>query len=320
MTSTKLLRAPSSYPHDCLCTIGNFDGIHQGHRAVLQQLEQCCRSQGKRSVVISFSPHPAKVLRAGDGPLTITPLRTTLHLLSELGIDLLYLVRFSQQLAELSPREFLDRVVEQHLACSGLLIGPDLRIGKDRAGTPEVIREIVLEKGWWCEQAEVFVGEDGEKTSSRTIRELLLRGDVAAARVLLGRPYEIWGKIVAGDARGRTLGFPTANIHLKESLPLRKGVYIAEAHFSERANSPKYRTVVNVGCRPTFAGESKLSVEAHLFGSKECPDGPISEDCYGERLRLRIHQFLREEQQFPSVKELVSQIKADISDAKDFFS
>ncbi|MCB0329736.1 MAG: riboflavin biosynthesis protein RibF [Bdellovibrionales bacterium] len=315
--STSLLRFPSVVPvlngsqnpaaSGTVCTIGNFDGLHRGHLKLLGRVREVARERNLSSAVLSFYPHPLQVLRPEIAPKTISPLRESLRILGEERIDLFYLIRFTRELAEWPPERFLTEILSEKLRCSFLVIGPDAHIGKDRAGTPEVLSALSERMGWGFEVASLLAGRDGKKIGSRQIRDLLLDGEVETAAELLGRDFVIEGYVRHGDGRGRTIGVPTANVHQADPPPLKKGVYAAMAVLPPEVQ--RIPAVVNVGERPTFGGEG-LRVEAHLLDGNDW-------DLYGRYMRLELKRFLRPEKKFSGVEELVHQIKADIVQARE---
>lgn len=310
---TRLFRYPSTLDlqesRGTVCTVGSFDGVHRGHAALLRQLVDQAESKSLQSAVVSFYPHPLEVLKKGFQLHYISSLRTNLSLLDELGVDILYLVRFTEMISSLNPSEFIDKILHEKLHCEGLHIGPDLRIGKDRAGTPEVVQEECRTRGWHFSIGELTTDSNGGKIGSRSIRELLREGKLSEANSLLGHQLEISGRVVHGDGRGRTIGFPTANLHLSRKLPMKPGVYAAIAH-SKDFHLP---AVVNVGVRPTVSDDKTLTVEAHLLSDKPVP-------CYGERLTLQFSEFIRAEEKFDSFEALKAQIAKDVHRAKELLS
>ncbi len=298
---TRLCRYPTVLDVETVCTVGNFDGVHLGH----QHLIKTMREVKLPTAIVSFYPHPVEVLRPDMKISPITSLRTELEVLTSLGVDYLYLVHFTKKLSQLSPSEFLDEILSQKLHCKHLVVGPDLRIGKDRAGTPEVLAEESKRRDWGFKVVEPFslAGKD-QKLGSRDIRIELEKGDVKKAGELLGRPFGLEGRVVHGDKRGRGIGFPTANLHIPYSFSLAKGVYAGIAE----VKGERFSAAVNIGVRPTFGGGA-LKVEAHFIGIKDF-------DCYGERCKLRFMERIREEKAFPSVDELKKQITLDLKEAE----
>jgi riboflavin kinase / FMN adenylyltransferase len=294
----------------CVLTVGNFDGVHLGHRALIAAVIERGRALGRPTIVYTFDPHPRRVLFP-DQPIPL--LMTWEQLVAELetcGID--YLVRepFTAAFAALSPEEFLRDVIAERLAPREVFVGRDFHFGKGRAGSGEMLvaRGPVL--GIRVELlTQVRAG--GKDVSSTRIRQALERGDVGEARLCLGRPYAIWGEVVLGERRGRTLGFPTANLAPENEILPANGVYATRARlFAPGARRPEAKSlaaVTNIGTRPTFA-PGQVSVETHLLD--------FEGDLYGKRLELAFHARLRDERKFSGPQELARQIASDAEDAR----
>lgn len=309
---TELRRFPAAIADPVVATLGNFDGLHLGHQAILKHVRKIAdeRSFAKpmRTALVSFYPHPAVILGRVESIPEITPLRSKLAQLQELGIDILYLVHFTKALSFLSAKSFVDNVLCGKINVKHLAVGPDAKIGRKGEGDTEAIMRLMAAKG---AQVEIVpaIQSLGKKIGSRAIREFLLKGDCEAAAQHLGRPYEIRGRVIDGEKRGRTIGFPTANIcyHRTQLLPA-SGVYLTNA-FVQGKN---YSSVTNIGIRPTF-GISKISVETHLLDYQ----GP---EFYKERLVLQVRKKIRNEKKFDNNEDLIGQIKNDIQVAREYFS
>lgn len=292
------------------CTIGNFDGVHVGHRALLQELVSLARSRGQTPAVVSFYPHPLTIIRPGHTPEKITSLRQQTRLLEQLGVEILYLVHFTEEVANLSPTQFFERVLLKKLECKSLLVGADFHIGKDRTGDTAVLDRLCKTHSINFHISSLVTCDAQEKIGSREIRRVMKEGNMQLVQSFLGRPLAIEGKVVRGDGRGRTIGFPTANIHVRFPIPLRRGVYAARVSSNDFQNIP---AVLNIGIRPTFSRHSaeseRVSIEAHLLGDTTL-------NLYNKRLTLELLGFIRDEKTFASVEELKRQIKADIHEAQ----
>ncbi|MCB0319501.1 MAG: riboflavin biosynthesis protein RibF [Bdellovibrionales bacterium] len=290
--------------------MGNFDGVHTGHRSVLSGVRERSVALRAVSVVVSFYPHPAAVIYPDREIALLTSLRRKLAILRELGIDYLYLIHFNSAVRELAPDEFLDRVLSERLQCSSLVIGPDLCIGKGRAGTPAVLEQLAKERSWDFHCFAPIKGKSEEKVSSRLIRPLLSDGKIEEANTLLGAPYTIVGRVVHGTKIGRSIGSPTANLHIKDLLPIPHGVYAVTATIGDRSHSG----VMNYGIRPTFSsgkkGEPRPQPEVHFLDGK-------TKECYGEICSIAVYGFIRREIHFDSVELLKEQIQLDIVEAKE---
>jgi riboflavin kinase/FMN adenylyltransferase len=280
--------------------IGNFDGLHRGHQALLERARSLAAALRVRVGVVTFEPHPVKVLASRMAPLLILRRDEKEAGLRALGVDVIHAVPFDLQTAALSPERFIHDVLLRRLHVVGVVVGEGFRFGHRAAGTIDDLRAVFGERA----AAVPVVKEGGLVCSSTKIRELVLAGNVESAGVLLGRPYFVEGVVVRGDGRGRTIGVPTANVESGRELLPRVGVYATWAVLDD---GRVCGAVTNVGLRPTFAGEG-VRVEAHVFD--------LEEDLYGRRLRLDFVARLRDERRFAGVDELVAQIRQDSADAR----
>lgn len=281
-------------------TIGAFDGVHLGHQKIIQQLTAGAHAVGAPAVVITFHPHPLRVLRGGSGPWYLTTPEQRAELLGDLGVDWVITHAFDQTVASLPGREFLS-IIHAQLGISQLWVGYDFAMGYGRDTDVDTLRALSLELGFTLQVAQAVTLDEGV-VSSRRIRALLAEGDVAGAARLLDRPYTVDGLVVPGDRRGRQIGVPTANLQVWEEQVLPgAGVYACYAEVDGKV----YGAASNVGVRPTFdGGSAKIHVEAHLLDY----DG----DLYGRRVTLAFFDRLRGEQRFSGIEALVSQIRLDI--------
>lgn len=296
----KLLRGfddAAGYRGGCLA-IGNFDGVHRGHQQMFAALARLASERNVPSVVLTFEPHPIDILRPQQAPPRITTSEHKAELIEQCGIDFLLMYQTDLRLLNLSPQDFFDAVVLGEIAASGVVEGPNFFFGRNRAGNIKVLESL-------CAQAEltldvvppIYVGT--QMVSSSVIRQLLLDGDFDQANDLLGHRYCVRGTVTEGEARGRTLGFPTANItHIPTVLP-RDGVYAGVVNHAGRA----WPTAINLGPNPTFK-ERRRKFEAHLIGF----DG----DLYGQELEVELIRRLRDTQPFPNVEALKAQLQQDV--------
>ncbi|GLX68530.1 bifunctional riboflavin kinase/FAD synthetase [Paenibacillus glycanilyticus] len=287
--------------------IGHFDGVHRGHQNVIRQAVQIAKQSGALSAVMTFLPHPKEVLGQGDQYFScLTPPGEKQALFAELGVDIMIVVKFDLTFAAISPQQFVDEVLRP-LHAEHVVVGFDFTFGSKGQGNPEMMRTM----GSPDIKVDIVdpLYENGEKVSSTYIRSALEKGDIALATTLLGRPYELDGIVVHGDARGRTIGFPTANVGLsKPFITPCLGVFAIKAKVAGKT----YSGVLNHGMKPTFNKEEIRPVlEAHLFD--------FHQDIYGEPISLEFHSFIRPEKKFGSVHELIEQIGADAKQAKQFF-
>ncbi|MBX7139093.1 MAG: riboflavin biosynthesis protein RibF [Oligoflexia bacterium] len=301
----KLFRSPTKPEQcraGCVATLGVFDGLHLGHRRLIETLVARARQHGLPAALLSFYPHPAAILRSTPLP-RITSLRQNCAILSDWGIDLLYLVRFSPALSKLSAHDFVQYFLIDSLRVKQLIVGADAAFGHNREGDVAFLKRELAGKGASVEVVD-FVADGGKKIGSRVIRERLERGEVEQAAELLGRPFSLDGRVVKGDGRGKQLGFPTANLNCPGQLIPAPGVYAGMV----RGRGGVERAVINIGMRPTFGG-SRLVVEPHLYDYRGV-------DFYGDRISLTIQHRLRAERKFNSVEELKQQITQDIQAAR----
>ncbi len=264
--------------------IGTFDGVHRGHRAAIE----AALAVGPRSTVVTFDPHPRRVL--GYDVELVTTLERRIELIEEIGPDELLVLEFTPELSRLEPEEFVHEVLEP-LGAQVVVASEGFRFGKARRGDIELLRDLGL---------DVRLVEPVEGVSSTRIRELLRQGDVVGAAALLGRPHEVEGVVVTGDQRGGTLGFPTANISVEPGL-------LVPAHGIYAGSALGHRAAASIGVNPHYGG-SERRIEAFLLD--------FEGDIYGERLRLELWERLRDERAFASEQELVEQISADVEAAQ----
>jgi riboflavin kinase/FMN adenylyltransferase len=292
-------------------TIGNFDGIHRGHQALLVELEQFAEAQGMQSAILTFDPHPLSVLRPEQPLQLLTTPRERLHLAAPLGIDLGIVHPFSRAVATQEPAEFMAQLVKA-LHVAALVVGPDFALGRNRSGNLDVLAALGRQLGYTIQIIEPVDWED-QPVRSSAIRTLLTEGNVAAAATLLGRPYHATGVVVHGDQRGRQIGIPTANLRVDaDKLWPADGVYATRTYVHGRPGVCRFNSVTNLGMRPTVGG-TEHRFETHLL---DFPEAGASDDLYGQTLTVEFVARLRGEQKFNNFAELVAQIHADIAQAR----
>jgi len=283
----------------CALTIGNFDGVHRGHRALIDRVRAKARELGVNACVLTFEPHPREFFAAGHAPARLTRLRDKLELMEAAGIERVHVARFDARFAALSAERFIDDVLVRGLGTRWLLVGRDFRFGAGRAGDFSILQN----KGFDLE-AMPDVQVAGERVSSSAIRAALAAGNFALAERLLGHPYTLSGRVAHGAKLGRKLGFPTANIVLRRAPPL-LGIYVVDAG--------KYGPgVASVGRRPTVNPVATPLLEVHLFGRED--------DLYGEHLKVRFLEKLRDERRFDGLEALKEAIADDAAQARKFFA
>lgn len=290
----------------CVATIGNFDGVHRGHQAILARLRERAAELGLPSCVVIFEPQPREFFAPDKAPARLTRLREKLCLLEQQGIDQVLCLAFNRRLRELSAAEFVQAVLVEGLAVRHLEVGDDFRFGCDRAGDFDFLLRAGAAEGFSVEAATT-IEVDGQRVSSTRLREVLARGDLQAAQALLGRPFSLTGRIVHGQKLGRQLGAPTANVQLKRrSTPL-SGVYMVSLVLD---GSP-HPGVANIGMRPSVRSDGQPHLEVHLLD--------LQADLYGRRAQVVFHHKLRDEQHFASLEALKAAISADIAAARDYW-
>jgi riboflavin kinase/FMN adenylyltransferase len=289
---------------DTYLSVGVFDGVHVGHRHLLELLKGEASGAGCIPGVVTFRNHPRTVLAPGNGPPILTPVEERIRLLKEMGMAVVAPITFSREVSLLSAREFVA-VLEERLRMKGLVVGPGFALGHNRQGTPEALRELGRERGFAVAVAEPFL-QDGQRVSSTAIRDALTQGDLEAAARGLGRCYAIVGRVVHGEGRGgRELGYPTANLQVDPEVALpRDGIYATWAYQGQR----RYASAASIGVRPTFGKGNARTVEAFLLD--------FQGDLYGTSVRLEFVRRLREERAFPSVEALRVQIALDVEEAR----
>ena len=293
--------------HGCVATIGNFDGVHLGHQAVLGQLAEKADELSLPSLVITFEPQPQEYFAPERAKPRLTRFREKLKALPRYGVDRVLCLRFNQALASLPADEFIKQILVDGLGVRYLVVGDDFRFGNGRAGDFSMLQKAGEENGFPVVNMHTF-NIDGERVSSTRVREALAKGDLDTAEKLIGRPYRMCGRVAHGDKRGRTIGFPTANIHLHRKATPVEGVFAVEMFGIE---GEPVAGVANVGTRPTVDGTRSL-LEVHLFD--------FDKDIYGQYIHVNFVHKLRDEERFDSFEELKKQILKDADDARAFFN
>lgn len=287
----------------CVATIGNFDGVHLGHHAVLDQLKESAKKTGLLSTVVIFEPQPIEYFSPDKAPSRLTRLREKLQQFSVHDIDRVVCLRFDETIANLSAVEFVDDILLNALAVKKIIIGDDFRFAKNREGDYQFLLDAGQEEDFEVIMTHFFTS-DSERVSSTLIRQALANDDMSKATRLLGRPYRISGRVVHGDKRGRKLGFATANIELHRYLSPVQGIFSARVF---GIDGKPLDAVVYVGSRPVYKGKHVI-LEVHLLD--------FDDDLYGRHLQIEFLEKLRGEGDFSSEEELVKQIKKDITSAR----
>jgi riboflavin kinase/FMN adenylyltransferase len=295
----------SQLPGPLFLAIGVFDGVHLGHQAVISTSAEHARAANGTPVVVTFDPHPEKILRPHAAPHLLTATPHKIALIRELGVAHLLIIKFDKQFAATEPEDFVQQMVEHSKPLREICVGHEWSFGKNRRGNLKLLNEF----GARCDFGVVGIPPvtvNGELVSSTTIRQALEAGDLAKAAQMLGREYTILGTIVSGENRGKKIGFPTANLSAHNEQFPPNGVYFAEA----KLDGAIYPGVVNLGYRPTVeTGKSERTLEIHLFD--------FERDIYGKDLEVRFIRFLRPEKKFENVEALARQIGLDVKQARE---
>ena len=283
--------------------IGNFDGIHLGHQALLERLIETARARGLRSAVMTFEPHPREFFTLTQAPARLTSLREKLELFAEAGVEYAYVCPFNKRFAAVTAEAFMQRILRDAMKAQAILVGEDFRFGAGRGGSAMDFAEAGFEL---INLPHVLF--DGKRISSTAVREALAQGDLGHAAELLGRTYSISGKVVHGDKIGRQLGYPTANIHMLHDRPPLFGVYAVKLEGLAEARLPG---VASLGVRPTVKANDRPKLEVHLFD--------FDQDIYGRHVRVHFMHKIRDEMKFPDLETLKRWIHADELAARDYF-
>lgn len=311
----RIFRHYTDLPEDArgsVVAIGNFDGIHKGHQAVINEAGTIARATGKPWAVMSFEPHPDAVFKPDCEPFRLSTMRTKAHMIENLGVDELLVQHFDFAFAGLTAQEFVEQVLVQGLGSTHVVAGYDFQFGKKRQGNCETLLHMGENFGFGFTAVPKVVDEQGIVYSSTRVRDELKAGNPRAAAYVLGRAFELEGRVEHGDARGRQLGFPTANLHLDEFLRPALGVYAIRAGVDGGVKTRWVDGVCNVGKRPTFEAGEDVVLEAHLFD--------FDADLYGKHLRVQLIERLRAEQKFDGLDAIKAQIAVDCEKAREILS
>ncbi|PKO93964.1 MAG: bifunctional riboflavin kinase/FAD synthetase [Betaproteobacteria bacterium HGW-Betaproteobacteria-1] len=283
--------------------IGNFDGMHLGHQAMMDKLIGTAQSQGLKAAVMTFEPHPREFFTPGNAPTRLSSLREKLELFAEAGVEYAYVCHFNRRFAEVSAEDFMQRILRQAMNVKAVLVGEDFRFGAGRRGAQA---DFVSAGFRIISLPDVVL--DQRRVSSTAVREALAQGDLGRAEKLLGRPYTISGKVVHGDKVGRTWGYPTANIHMLHDRPPLFGVYAVKLEGLAESPLPG---VASLGVRPTVKQGGKPTLEVHLFD--------FQQDIYGKHVRVHFLHKIRDEMKFADIETLKTWIASDAQKAREYF-
>ncbi len=307
MRLVRSARSAGVYDNGCVITIGNFDAVHQGHQEILSRLKQKSTELGLPAVVMTFDPHPEEYFVGSDSATRLTDTGTRFFALEAAGVDIMVSLRFNRALAETSAEDFVSQQLVAELGARFVLVGDDFRFGKDRAGDFELLQKLGKDNGFTVEDTATVLSEN-ERISSSRIRGLLQHGDLSGAQALLGRPYNLVGRVIHGQALGRQWGFPTLNLAVHHK-PAITGVFAVQVRGLDDAK-PRFG-VANLGKRPTIGGLQTL-LEVHLFD--------FDQSVYGKRICVEFLDKIRGEKKFDSFEDLKSQIMKDVQTAKEMIA
>ena len=299
ISSLENIKEPFAY---AVITVGNFDGVHIGHQGLLKEVKKRADKMSGTSIVLTFEPHPLKVLKDKKIPL-ITPFERKIELIEKLGIDVVICLPFTREFSKVSAREFVEEILLKKIGMKEIVVGYDYTFGHKREGNIDLLKKLGDELGFKvCILGPILV--DNMIVSSTRIRNLIMEGELEKVKILLNRYYQVSGEVIAGhDRGGRLLGFPTANLKLVNEVFPKNGVYVVEVIY----NNKVYGGVTNIGFKPTF-GNDALSVETHILD--------FDQNIYGKKIKLNFIKRLRNEKRFSSIEALAAQIKRDIEEAR----
>ena len=295
----------SYYDKHSIVTVGTFDGVHKGHRVVIDKLHELKEKSGCRSVVLTFDPHPQLILKNRSTEIKL--LSTTdekLEIFQNLGVDVVYVLKFTKEFSSTSAEEFLKKYLVDGIGLEHLVLGFDHSFGKNREGNLETLKALTEKYDFDLYKVEEFKGES--RINSTSIRNLLKSGDLKKAREILGDDYSFEGTVVTGDRRGKTIGFPTANVKVSDEHKLipRNGVYFVKVMVVEG----EYFGMMNIGTRPTVSTGNEIFIEVNIFN--------FDKNIYGKKIKVVFKEYIRDEKKFNSLDELVNQLNKDKEECK----
>jgi len=293
------LRRQFPYP---VVTLGNYDGVHLGHQQIFQKVMDRARETSGTSVIFTFEPHPLKVLSPSTAPPLLNTFRRKMELFEAYGIEVVICAEFTREFAATPPEDFIGNILVDQVGVKEILVGYDYAFGRGKQGTTDAMAEMGKQYGFQVNVIPAFTLHE-EVVSTTRLRELVRQGEIRKVCALLGRCYASEGMVVAGDHRGKTLGFPTANLHSHNEIFPKQGVYAVQVEYEDRL----FDGVANIGTHPTF-GEGKVTIEVHIFD--------FHEEIYGQFVRVLYRERLRDEKTFDSKESLVRQIQQDIKETQ----
>jgi riboflavin kinase / FMN adenylyltransferase len=290
----------------CALTIGNFDGVHLGHQAMLAQLRAAAEARKLPACVMTFEPHPREFFTPHDAPARLTSLREKLELLANFGVDRTYVCPFNRHFSSLTAQQFIEDLLVARLQTRWLLVGDDFRYGARRAGDFAQLAEAAPCAGFELSTMASFTHQ-GERVSSTAVRHALAQGNLARAKELLGRSYSISGRVMHGNKLGREIGFPTANVQMRHNRPPLAGIFAVHLHVAENGVLPG---VASLGLNPTVSNSTQAKLEVHVFD--------FNDDLYGQHVQVEFLKKLRDEEKYIDLDTLKKQIQIDADHARDF--
>lgn len=299
---------PVAAPGPSALTIGNFDGVHLGHQAMLAELKRAADRLGLPTCALTFEPHPREFFAPDRAPTRLTSLREKLELLAGQGVERVHICRFNYAFAQTTPDEFIERIIARGLAARWVLVGDDFRFGARRAGDFVLLKQSAARHGFEV-AALPSVALEGERVSSTAVRQALAGGDLDRAQRLLGRAYSISGRVVRGDGLGRKLGFPTANVRMKHNRPPLTGIFAVRLH---GAGEAPLRGVASLGVRPTVKQGGSPVLEVHVLD--------FNGDLYRRHVRVEFLRKFRDEEKYADLATLTRRIALDVENAIAFFN
>lgn len=290
--------------------LGNFDGVHKGHQAVIQRAKILAKKLGAKTAVVTFEPHPKRYFSPNLAPFRLTPRKTKRFFINQLGVDAIFELEFNTKLAQMEAHDFVKDIIVGQLNAVAVVTGYDFHFGKNRKGTPQSMAAMAKEFGFDYICIDAITDENGVSWSASRIRQALANGDVDETIQILGRPFMFQGEVIHGQALGRTIGFPTANVLPSEYLRPMRGVYAVKAKI---IGEDIWRdAIANIGNRPTVEGEHHTLIEVHLLDWEG--------DLYGKKLRTALLGFVRKEKKFDGIESLKQQIEKDVTVTKEILA
>ncbi len=306
MRLVRCLQDLKNFKQGCVATIGNFDGLHLGHQAILDHVKACAKELGVPSCAIIFEPQPKEFFDPQGAPIRLTRVREKLELLRDQGIDIVLCLHFNQCFREISAEDFIKKILVDGLHVKHIEVGDDFHFGAKRSGNFAMLQEAGKKYGFTVQDAKT-VYLDEQRVSSTRVRNALLADDLELVERLLGRPFQLSGKVIRGQQLARKLGCPTANIQLKRKHAPLRGVFVVSCELEGKV----YCGVANIGIRPTIQGDGRSHLEVHLLD--------YSGDLYNRHIRVTFHHKLRDEKKFNSLDELKAAIDNDVTNARAYW-